>query len=446
MDTLLTKENDVKTIPIHIAFKAMYTTKRRYILLTGGRGSLKSSTTHDFVVRLSYEAGHGILFTRYILRSANDSIIPEFRACVQRLGVEGDFHITADRATNKTNGSFILFRGINTSSGDQTANLKSIHGITTWVVEEGEDFQDEAKFNIIDDSVRSSEKQNRVIWIMNPTTKEHFVYQKWIRPKNKQKVVHGFNVTMSNDDEVEHIHTTYHIAEELKYLPKDWLSKANRYLQELNEEIAKCIENWTRSEIELANELNIIRHDSHYYKNYIGGWRERAEGVIFDNWIEGKFNERLPSVYGLDWGYAPDPLGVVRVAVDRKQRKIYLKEYIYETELDDVENQLNKVGISKTALIVCDTNEGRTIKRLQKNGYNLQKAVKNIISEDIREIKQYLIIVDPNSDNLKSELNNYEWNDKKSDVPIDSWNHLLDAFRYGFRRLVKRKVGLRRRN
>ena len=176
---------------------------------------------------------------------------------------------------------------------------------------------------------------------------------------------------MSNDDEVENIHTTYHIAEELKYLPKDWLSKANRYLQELNEEIAKCIENWTRSEIQLANELNIIRHDSHYYKNYIGGWRERAEGVIFDNWIEGKFNERLPSVYGLDWGYAPDPLGVVRVAVDRKQRKIYLKEYIYETELDDVENQLNKVGISKTALIVCDTNEGRTIKRLQKNGYNL---------------------------------------------------------------------------
>ncbi|NIQ13321.1 MAG: PBSX family phage terminase large subunit, partial [Candidatus Dadabacteria bacterium] len=62
----------------------------------------------------------------------------------------------------------IYFSGIKTSSGDQTANLKSIAGITTWIIEEGEDFNDEVAFDKIDDSIRTIDKQNRIIWIQNP--------------------------------------------------------------------------------------------------------------------------------------------------------------------------------------------------------------------------------------------------------------------------------------
>ena len=67
-----------------------------------------------------------------------------------------------------------------------------------------------------------------------------------------------------------------------------------------------------------------------------------------------------------------------------------------------------------------------------------------MIKEDIREIQNYEMIVDPSSSNLKRELNNYIWNDKKASIPIDDWNHLLDAMRYGYRRLTsKRRKGLR---
>ncbi|MCU7583693.1 PBSX family phage terminase large subunit, partial [Riemerella anatipestifer] len=34
--------------------------------------------------------------------------------------------------------------------------------------------------------------------------------------------------------------------------------------------------------------------------------------------------------------------------------------------------------------------------------------------------------------NLKKELRNYTWNDKKAGIPIDKHNHLIDALRYGF--------------
>ena len=59
------------------------------------------------------------------------------------LGYENNFYTTKDEIINKATGSKILFRGIKTSSGDQTANLKSLQGITTWVMDEAEELVDE---------------------------------------------------------------------------------------------------------------------------------------------------------------------------------------------------------------------------------------------------------------------------------------------------------------
>ena len=52
----------------------------------------------------------------------------------------------------------------------------------------------------------------------------------------------------------------------------------------------------------------------------------------------------------------------------------------------------------------------------------------------------YQLIIDPNSQNLKKELNNYVWSDKKSGTPIDKYNHLIDALRYAVFEGVKKKT------
>lgn len=432
---------------INKLYKSLYTTDRRYVFCTGGRGSLKSSTVHDFIARLTYQRGHGVLFTRYTMASAELSIIPEFKITLDRLGIANDFHITKQVITNKRTGSFIYFSGIKTSSGDQTAKLKSIAGITTWVIEEGEDFKDEKAFDIIDDSIRTTSLQNRVIWIQNPTTREHFIYKRWIEGHSRQLDVENFNVTVSNHPQVEHIHTTYKIAERQGYLSKDWLTKAENAKQAVRDKIEQTRITWTKTNDELKLEIRKIWHSSYYYYNYIGGWLERAEGVIFDNWIEGEFDESLPSVRGLDYGYSPDPLAMVRVAVDKRRKRIYVDEQIYETHLDDVVGRLQMLDLLKHELIVCDTNEPRTTQRIRKAKFNIQEAKKEMIVDDIREIKKYLLVITPRSKNVKTELNNYVWNDKKASIPIDKFNHAMDAMRYGFRRLVlpKRK-GVRRRN
>ena len=81
---------------INDKFKALYTSQNRYIILTGGRGSGKSFANSDFILRLTFEAGHTILFTRYTLTSANISIIPEFVEKIELLNLVGFFEVTKD--------------------------------------------------------------------------------------------------------------------------------------------------------------------------------------------------------------------------------------------------------------------------------------------------------------------------------------------------------------
>ena len=398
------------------AFKKLYTSNKRYFLITGGRASLKSTSIHDFICRLTYQKHHGILFTRYTMTSAHKSIIPEFVAVLDRLKVRHHFHITKNKIINLHTNSFIIFSGIKTSSGDQTANLKSLAGITTAVFEEGEDFDNETVFDKIDDSVRSNLRQNRIIWIQNPTTKEHFIYKRWIENSNKQIKVHGYNVIVSNAEDVEHIHTTYHTAEKLGYLSSGWIKKANK-----------------------TKETNA----KYYYHNYIGGWLEKAEGVIYENWERGEYDESLRYCYGLDFGFHPDPTALIKVAVDHKLKKIYCKEILYKTELstDAIIDELKKL-VNKDELIIADNSEKRLIFDIRKKNFNIHPCIKGAgsVKKGIKDIQSYQIIVTDDSYNLIKELNNYVWNDRRSGIPVDDYNHLLDSLRYAFDRLQRKQI------
>jgi phage terminase large subunit len=407
----------VNEVTINKCFQPLYNSKKRYFLITGGRASLKSTTVHDFVARLTYEIGHGILFTRYTMTSAEKSIIPEFLLTINRMGITDDFHVTKNIVRNKKTGSFIYFSGIKTSSGDQTANLKSISGITTWIIEEGEDFNDEKAFNTIDDSIRTIGKQNRVIWIQNPSTKTHFIYQRWIKPKNKIINVYGYDVTVSDIEDIQHIHSTYRIA--LHYLDSSWIAKKELY----------------KIEAEKAE----FKHKTHYYFNYIGGWLEKAEGVIFDNWVTGEFDKNLPFAYGMDFGFSPDPTTHIKVAVCNKRKQIFCEEQFYKTELStDAIVSMLQSRCSSSDLTVADSAEMRLINEIRLKNINIQPCKKfpGSVKKGLKDMSAYQIIVCGNSPNIKEELNEYKWNDKKAGIPEDNFNHTIDAIRYAFERLV----------
>jgi PBSX family phage terminase large subunit len=181
----------------------------RYFLITGGRGSGKSFHISLFLLNLTYEPNEIILFTRWTMVAANISIIPEFTAKIEMLNLDDDFEITSNEITNKKTGSKILFRGIKTSQGTATANLKSIAGVTCWALDEAEELHDEDIFDKIDLSIRTKDKHNRVLLIMNPSNKQHWIYKKWVSQKRPK---------------TSYIHTTY--LDNLENLSESFLEQA----------------------------------------------------------------------------------------------------------------------------------------------------------------------------------------------------------------------------
>ena len=384
-------------INVHNKYKTIVSEDSRYYIVSGGRGSGKSFGVNTLLVMLTFEAGHTILFTRYTLTSAYISIIPEFIEKLELLDVIQHFHITKDEIINKQTGSKIIFRGIKTSSGDQTANLKSLQGITTWVVDEAEELTDEQKFDTIDLSVRQQGKPNRVILILNPTTKEHFIYRRFFEDRGVQE---GSNITKGN---TTYIHTTY--LDNIDNLSKSYI-----------EQIAQMRE----------------RRPEKYKQQMLGAWLNKAEGVIFDNWTIGEFKRKGVSVWGQDYGFAADPTTLIETNIDTSTKTIYLRECVYLPRLTTSQIiELNKKHAGND-LIIGDSAEPRLISEIKAKGCNLKPSIKGqgSVTYGISLLQDYDLVVSPDSTNLIKELNNYRWLERKSNTPIDKYNHLIDAVRY----------------
>ena len=393
------------SIDLNDKYIPLFKNKTRYSVITGGRGSGKSFGINVFLLNLTYESGHKILFTRYTMSSAHTSIIPEFVEKIDMMGVNAHFRITKDEITNMQTGSSIIFKGIRTSSGNQTAALKSLNGITTFVVDEAEELDDEGKFDTIDFSIRSLNKQNRVILILNPTTKEHWIYQRFFLGNI---VDEGFN---GSKGDTTYIHTTY---------------RDNK-------------DNLSQSFLARILDMKAKRPDK-YQHQILGGWLAKAEGTIIRNWKVGDYIQMEKTIYGQDFGFSEDPTTLVKISVDDFNSRVYVKEIYGKTGLStsDIAN-MNRAECGLD-LIVCDSSEPRLIKELKKKGLNIQPAVKKSgsILSGIALMQDYEIIVDPRSKGVIKEFNNYVWHEKGV-RPIDKFNHFCDAIRYALMRLTASK-------
>lgn len=370
--------------------------KSRYFVITGGRGSGKSFEVGRFITLLSFEQGHKILFTRQTMTSAHLSIIPEFKEKIELLKLEDLFSISKSEIKNKNSNSEIFFKGLKTSSGDQTANLKSLQGVTCWILDEAEELTDEATFDKINLSIRSNDKQNRIILILNPATKEHWIYRKFFE---QEGIKEGFNGTKGN---TTYIHTTY--EDNIKNLGVSFLQEVEKIK---------------------------IHNPDKYNHVILGGWLEKAEGVVFTNWEFGTFNPNyLQTSFGMDFGFSIDPDALAEVAIDVKNKLLYVKEHIYQRGLKT--HELSKMLLEKTkgGLIIADSAEPRLIDDLRFQKINIQAVKKGTIESGIVRMQDFKIIVEPNSTNIAKELNNYCYLNKGSKLYVDNWNHIIDAIRY----------------
>ena len=388
----------------HPIYYPLYQDKDKFIILiTGGRGSGKSFATSAFIERLTFEKKpddivHQILYTRYTMVSAHISIIPEMMEKIELDGTSKYFKSTRTDVVNKMTGSRIMFRGIKTSSGVQTAKLKSIHGITTFVCDEAEEWTNEQDFDKIMLSIRQKGIQNRIIIIMNPTDSNHFIYKKYIENTHKLVEIDGVPVQISTHPNVLHIHTTY--FDNLDHLSDEFLKEVRQMKEDNPDKYAHTV---------------------------IGRWADVAEGAVFKKWgIVDEFPMWCKKVaIGLDFGYSVDVTAAVRCGI--VDNAIYLDEIDYRTNLlsSDIIKSLRPWNLP----VYADSADPRLIQEIHNGGvriYATEKGAGSIVA-GIDKMKDMEIFVTKRSYNLQKELRNYVWDKDKDgnyiNTPVDKDNH-----------------------
>ena len=409
--------------PVHSVYHPLYTNKDKFIvLITGGRGSGKSFEVARFLERLTVEKGRKILFTRYTLVSASKSIIPEVEDKIERDGTQEYFKVTKDRIINKYTGSELMFMGILASSGNQTAKLKSIQGVSVFVCDEAEEWRSEEDYDKMVLSIRTKGVQNMVIVVMNPASTSHFVYQKYIKDTHRIEVIDGVPVQISTHPNVLHIHTTY--LDNLEYLSREFVS-----------------------EIEDIKANNPEK----YQRIVIGKWSEMNEGAIFKRYsvVDSMPHFVQRCGLGLDFGYTNDPTAGVFCGV--YGNTLYLDEVCYNTHMvsGDIIKALRQYSSFD---ITADSADPRLIDDLRAGGLRVFPVVKGAgsVIASINKMLEMDICITARSKNLRYELDNCCWAKDKdgryTNEPIDANNHLIDAARYYTLRNILGWSGKQRRS
>lgn len=179
---------------------------------------------------------------------------------------------------------------------------------------------------------------------------------------------------------------------------------------------------------------------------YANRWKVMGQGLlgqqtgaIYSDWKEV---DELPLTAellgsGMDFGFTNDPTALI--SVYRYNNEIILDEKIYQRGLLNSQiATLIKASDAKNAVIYADSAEPKTIAELRGYGLTVLPVYKgkDSLNYGISLMQEQPFWVTSRSSNLIKELQNYVWAKDRDgntlNIPIDDWNHALDATRYFF--------------
>lgn len=183
--------------------------------------------------------------------------------------------------------------------------------------------------------------------------------------------------------------------------------------------------------------------DPEWARIYVDGLRGSLQkGQIFKNWTPISIAEyraiAAKEVYGVDWGYYPDPNVVVGVKINKNER--YVRNLLYKKNQSDAQfvEALKLKGLTKNSVFVAPTDSGggKAVQYMRSNGFPLTYPIAkppgsvNVGIKGLRTAKVFYVM----DNELDFEVANYCYhlddNEEPTNVPIDKHNHLIDATRY----------------
>jgi len=350
----------------------------RFIVNQGGTRSSKTYSLMQLMVIYAMQHNNKVIsIVRKSLPALKKSVMREFFQLLQTMKIyEPNRHRKVDNTYEFDNGTIIEFFSI-----DDAQKLRGTARDILWANEANElTFEEFNQLNF-----RTTDK---LLFDFNPSDSTHWLYDILERP----------NSTL--------IHSTY---KDNPFLPK-------QMVQQIEESILV---------------------DQNYYNIYALGLPSKSTHTIYTHqkpYIEEllKYDE---VILGLDFGFK-HPTALVKCSF--REDIVYTKEMLYESGLtteeliQEMKTAFKKEGLPMSTTIVADYARPEIIEELNRNGFNVVNAIKNVI-EGIDAVKSYQLYYHQDSMNLNREFKNYKWkevNERLIDEPVKLFDDALDALRY----------------
>ena len=386
-------------------YNAAWHTKKFYKVIKGSRGSKKSVTTQlELIYKMMKNPWMNVLRMRRFGNTLRDSVYVGLKSATNRLGVAHlwKFTVSPMERTYLPTGQKILFRGFDDALKLTSIQLEKGHITHLWL-EEAYELESKDKLDTVVEGMRGElddpNAYRQVILTFNPWSEKS-----WLKSEFFDK----------EDDDIFTLTTTYKINE---FLDKQTIKRYEK-LYETNQRRAKIVCD--------------------------GEWGI-AEGLVFEeNWRVEVVDKSVVDekgaheIFGLDYGYTNDPTALFVGVINLEKRKLYVMDEMYEKKLSNEQIAENiKIKGYQNKRIVADSAEPKSNNRLRTLGIRSligARKGKDSVRNGIDFLQGFEIIIDPHCRNFIKEISNYAWDEdkygNKVNVPIDDFNHLMDAMRY----------------
>ena len=378
----------------------------RYKAIHGGRGSTKSHSVADYLVKTGTQRRLRFLCAREIQKSLATSVHQLLQDKIAANRLQSAYTVTRDGIRGPHDTHF-LFAGLK-SNPDSVKSMEDLDG--AWVEEA--DRCSQTSLDLLTPTVRKPGSELIFTWNRGKTT-----------DPVDQMFLGGEPPTGS-------------WVQEVNWRDNPWFPKV------LWDEMM-----WMKG-----------RDRDKWLHVWEGHPLKRSEAQVFTNWVEDDIDDQIPEgarlLYGADWGYSQDPTVLIGGYVIGRTLYIRHEAWRVKCAIDDTpalfagsddrdpprwQNRFGLTGLPNAARtrITADSARPETIAYMNARGFDVRSAKKgpNSIMEGVEFLQSYDIVVHPSCTHCIDELSMYEWKiDKHTDEVLnelaDKDNHTIDSIRY----------------
>lgn len=370
--------------------------------LRGGRGSTKSSfiSLEIILLIMQHPDVNGVAF-RKVGNTTRNSVFEQLLWAIQHLGVAGYWKSTLSplELTYIPTGQKILFRGLDEENKGKSIKIARGYFGIVW-------FEELAEFN-------GPSEISTTLQSLLRGGPEYWVFYSYNPPKSKDSWVNQ-EATLDVPDRI--VHTSSYLEVPRAWLGEQFFLEAEK-LKQKNETLYK-----------------------HVYLGEVTG----TGGAVFENVedlpMSGEQLQQFDHRYfGLDFGFAVDPLAFVAMHYDAKHEDLYIFDEIYQQKLTNrnAADMINKKYPS--VRILGDSAEPKSIYEMREYGTNVNGAKKG--PDSVRfginwlQSRAHIYIDRHRCPNTYREFSSYEYDRNRDGQFINAFpdknNHAIDAVRYG---------------